>query len=372
MAFKATAQEDETALAVSPQGAIAPANDFDFEDFAKYKRPPSRQPAIKVINVESPVGLWVAADNMELAGWNPEGDMSSVGAIPHKVKTKDIASDGKGFVYIDGFLITKPRIVVINESPLLGCLINDPDPKKKEKINKEFTGVWEKDYEFPAGYTKTTHSYKAITMYLLWLLDANNQPLHSVPLQLSARGNFAVEFAKQMKRFRGEFEQVFLEMKGHIKLDKNPEMDNRWHTMSVFCPIFETQIRGDDGLASPCCITTGYETPTVENFNQLCIAYGELKDTAIALHDRTQDFWHKVFKNRPIAKAPNAATVARAMGIDEAEKRLSRISHKLSIPMSKIRQDVWDMYGKTLTQISEQECLQAESFYLSAYDNIPF
>jgi hypothetical protein len=79
-------------------------------------------------------------------------------------------------------------------------------------------------------------------------VDQENNPLHEVPLQLTARGCFQFEFDKQLCIFQTEMFETY-----NIKNKRS---------MCVFAPRFKSIMCGKGIRQSKACITTDYETPS--------------------------------------------------------------------------------------------------------------
>lgn len=55
--------------------------------------------------------------------------------------------------------------------------------------------------------------YYCVRRYLLLLLDENNKALHEKPIQLTAKGNFQVDFDKNLILFRKIIEHAYADAK---------------------------------------------------------------------------------------------------------------------------------------------------------------
>jgi len=67
--------------------------------------------------------------------------------------------------------------------------------------------------------------------YLILFVDEDNNPLHEVPLQLTAKGCFQFECDQQLCEFRKALTKAYNE--------KAKFMNDSWYIMCVFAPTFE-------------------------------------------------------------------------------------------------------------------------------------
>jgi hypothetical protein len=238
--------------------------DFDSPEYS-YKK----QPACKAIPM--PVaGLWIAHENQELASWTKDRLLEQ--ALAHKVRTSQYDENGLP-IEIPGALFRQPRLLVIGRSPLLAGI--------KRKVQK----IWEKG-DKDAGF-------QSARRYLLIFLDSANQPLHVVPIQLTAWSVFQLEFDRNLMAFRTALEGAYALGTGKPKQSKTP----LWHSMGIFCPQFKTEVRGQTKeTSSPCCVTTGFAMPSVQNWEQFCVGRTALAPEIAALHNSMSDWWHKGIK----------------------------------------------------------------------------
>jgi hypothetical protein len=110
---------------------------------------------------------------------------------------------------------------------------------------------------------KKDETYSCVRKYMILFVDQDNNPLHEIPVQLTARGCFQLEFDRQLCEFRSVITKAYN--------DKVTFMKTCWYSMSVFAPFFESMVRGEGSKQKKACITTGYETPTKDNWLSLCV-----------------------------------------------------------------------------------------------------
>ena len=125
---------------------------FDSEENIKAVKTPS----VKVLN--DVAKLWISDQCAELCKWRKD--------YKHLI-TYDIN-------VISGNIIHNPRVIILQRSLLL----------KVETKTGRILRAW------VAGESKEENTYTCIRKYMILLLDENNNPLHEVPLQLTATGCF--------------------------------------------------------------------------------------------------------------------------------------------------------------------------------------
>jgi hypothetical protein len=273
-------------------------NEFNFD--SDENRTAAKTPALKAIGggIKDKTGkiigagLWMAHENAEICQWEKEclencnySCMEHLkGIIPHNVDTKKVDDEGHDVV-IHGSVILKPRMLIIGRSPLL-------------KINDE-TGytvdVWVKgDNQFKKLDGKNL--YACVRRYFIVFVDENNVPLHNPnqPIQLTARGYFQMEFDKMYMLFRSTMVKAYNEA-----TKKNAtNMNEAWHSMCVFAPIFKSEMRGPSkDKQSKACITAGFDKPTKENWLTMCVGKsGDFTQKIYKIHCDNHEWWKKSIK----------------------------------------------------------------------------
>jgi hypothetical protein len=201
---------------------------FDSEDNIKATKTPS----VKVLNDDGQ--LWISNECVEICKWKGA-------SCPHDIKT-----DKEG-VTIPVNIIHKPRMIILQRSLLLkvetrtGRILRTWITKKQER----------------------KHIYVCVRKYLIFIVDEDNNPLHEVPVQLTAKECFQLEFNQQLCEFRSVITKAYNE--------KATFMKDSWYSMCVFVPSFKSMMRGEGSKQRKACITTGYEKPSKENWESLCI-----------------------------------------------------------------------------------------------------
>ena len=195
---------------------------FDSEDNIKM----TKTPTIKVLNDD--VKLWISDECAEMC--KCKGNL-----IPHDIKT-----DKEG-VTIPENIIHNPRMLILQRSLLL-------------KVETRTGRILRASI---ARESKEENTYMCVRMYMILSVDEDNNPLHEVPLQLTAKGCFQFEFDQKLCEFRGTMTKAYNE--------KATFMKDSWYSMCVFVPTFKSMMRGEGSKQKKACITTGYEKPTKEN-----------------------------------------------------------------------------------------------------------
>ena len=149
-------------------------------------------PSVKVLN--DVAKLWISDQCAELCKWKKDDRH----LITHDINV------------ISGNIIHNPRMIIHQHSLLL----------KVETKTGRILSAW------VAGESKEENTYTCIRIYMILLLDENNNPLHEVPLQLTARGSFQYEVDQKLC----EFESVIAKA---------------YNYMCVFISTFKSMMRGE-------------------------------------------------------------------------------------------------------------------------------
>lgn len=240
---------------------------FDF-DAPEYQQKASGTPSIKVLNEAA--AFFIGNDNLDAINWTDR----SVGE-PYRQKTSKVGEDNRP-LYINGISIANPSLLIMDESPLL----------VRDKKSQKFIGLYDAD-------TYNNQLEQPYRIYQVVMVDKQNQPFHKGTLQLTATGNFSVNFSAQLEKFREECIAAYNTTKG-IE-DKNKRVI-RWHSFWVFTPKFKPEKRGKDAdVSSFACITVGFNRPDSGKLAQINIAMNPmLKDFTASITDlqsTMQDSW---------------------------------------------------------------------------------
>lgn len=205
-------------------------------------------PYAQVINEKrkSDCGFFITVDNMSAADW--------ILATDQQYHT---ATWGNG-EETQGLLIQNPRLIILLQSPLLMF-------ERSTGLN---LGAYESNY-----YRRNKSTVVLKTKYLVYFVDEQNQPRHTIPMQLTMKGAAGASFGEHLIQFRLELEKAFALAHKKAVQRKN----SRFHVMGVFCIQTEPQLRGDEQKAWVCA-TSGHEQPTQENWLNYFVGFTDLKE----------------------------------------------------------------------------------------------
>lgn len=253
-------------------------------------------PSVKSINrmfckKKGAAGLWIAHENIIACGWKKNCSKNCedncvdhfVNTGIHNIQTPDDEILGCGII--------NPRIIVLRRSPLL-----------KLSVDKgQYLGHWVKNDKFEKD-DKGFRKYVCARRYLVLFLDDNNKPLHTEPIQLTAKGVFQYEFDKNLMNFRTEIQNSYAKsMK-----TKSGNMKELWYAMCVFVPNFDSKLVGTAPAQSNACVVSSYEIPTENNWISLCV--GRDKETNFfvkSCYDNTEN-WINKYKNATKISSPTS------------------------------------------------------------------
>ena len=134
--------------------------------------------------------------------------------IPHNIETET------GIV--SGRIINNPRMLILQRSSLLKL-----DTGAGSIIRVWITG------------DKKDDTYNCLRRYVILFVDQDNNPLHKVPIQLTARGCFQFEFDRKLYEFRSAVTKICN--------NRVTSMKNCWYSMYVFVPTFKSMLVGEAG-----------------------------------------------------------------------------------------------------------------------------
>lgn len=237
-------------------------------------------PSVKAINKyfcgkRGAAGLWIADDNMLSCEWKKSCKDCQDDCVDHFIKTEKhcvTSLDGE----ISGRGIVNPRINVLRRTELL------------RMCNGKIEGKWIKgdgDVTDEHGIRK----YTCVRRYLLVFMDENNKPLHTTPIQLTAKGTFQVDFDNSLKEFRTAMHTAYgKSMKRRIGF-----MKELWYAMCVFVPQFESKLVGKLNLKSEACVIKDYLVPDETNWLSMCVGrIPEINEIISIMYDESES-WEK-------------------------------------------------------------------------------
>ncbi|WP_299488755.1 DUF5895 domain-containing protein [Acaryochloris sp. IP29b_bin.137] len=257
-----------------------------FIDGEAYQSERQSLPYLQVLNDSDPErsGLFISNENVEASGFVPDTTWSK-----HLAQFK--AAE------VEGYRTLIPRLAIVRQSGLL----------MYDRATRDFMGQYQRTV-----YNRAIHLLK--TRYLIFVLGADNKPLHSHPLLLTAKGSVCGSFGQSLRDFRNE-----------VSILTKKRMGYRFHALWAFCPTLESALKGSGNDTSWVTSIKSFDVPTVENFAQLFLGLDE--DTRLLIEsafDEYEDF-------ASFAKSGEAA---------EAAEVKSQVEPKEPIPMDEMMSDI--------------------------------
>jgi len=221
----------------------------------------TRLPSCKSIN-EPVAGIYIAQENMKLAGWREE-EKEEVG-VPHFLKTNSEEPLTKKQKLIPGRLLTEPRLLIVRGQMLA--------------LNKQTDfceGIWIKN-----NIPKEDKQVYPVKRYLVFFVDPNGKAYHTKPIQLTAKGTFMYNFDMQFNQYASDCLDKDSQCYGEKLYLKDTTDDNEWYAANyIFEPKFVSRLVGTEkGKKANGCITEsfgkgGKNEPTAEYrkiFDETC------------------------------------------------------------------------------------------------------
>lgn len=254
------------------------SNEFNFEseeNAVSNKTPSAKSINKKFCGQRKGAGLWISDESLLASNWrkcctsNCKEDCTE-----HFANTEKHMIELKEGNDISGKGVINPNILVIRKTDLL---------KIGEK--GKYHGVWIKG-DGEIRNEKNEKVYTCVRKYLLLFLDEHNKPLHTDPIQLTAKGIFQIEFEKKLMNFRENMSITFAAaMKRKVST-----MSEKWYAMCVFSPNFESKLVGKE-KQSEACITKSYTEITLDNWKSKCVGYDkEVCDVVHKLYSNTENW----------------------------------------------------------------------------------
>lgn len=252
--------EAATVVQVSEEELAASLLEFADPSFID---PNGRLPRIQAVRGEDPkqFGYFIPLGEMAKAGW---ADFDETQLIGYTFQNGAVEK---------GLLLQSPRMLVCPKTPLLAI--------DKEQGKELQTTVILGEYRLYKGQENIGN----MQMFQIILLDANNKPLHQIPLMYKAKGTNQASFSTQWQAFCSEMNTVLsLVNKQHNQnQEKNfspKPKNNTFNSLLVFCPKLAREIVGDK-QKSPALRVTDYEHPTLENWTKYFVGINkEVKEFA--------------------------------------------------------------------------------------------
>lgn len=204
--------------------------------------------------------LFVKAESLKLSGWIDNGS-----GKPYTHTYSDGTQD-------TGIAFTAPRINFLAASPRL-IEVTKKGAEAGIGMKGEMIGNFESidgsalRSQYPKEYTTLR------TVYMLYLVGSDNNPLHRVPLMLSIHGGGAACLGKQLDLFYRELEIVYSDHQ-NAELSLNGEQEQFFtlsqeaRCLAVFNAQLDVVAIGDE-QTSDIPAFTGYTEPNVENIESI-------------------------------------------------------------------------------------------------------
>ncbi|MEG4088510.1 DUF5895 domain-containing protein [Microcoleus sp. Pol12B4] len=222
-------------------------DEFASPDFVD---PEARLPRIQAVRGESNLehcGYFITADQMAQAGWL-NFDESQL--IEYTFNSGEVEQ---------GILIRQPRMIVCQKTPVL-AFHRDESEKLQQTV---ILGLYDR-------IAKENERISNIQLFQVFLVNSQNQPLHSIPLSYKAKGANQASFSKHWQQFCTEITACHALENGIAAKPKNAA----FKSLCVFEFEVERQIVGEK-KKSPCCYVTSHTKPTLETWKQHFLGYDQ-------------------------------------------------------------------------------------------------
>lgn len=210
-------------------------------------------PTVIVLNDQLHCGYFIPVSTMAKCGWI---DFDESQLISHKFFSG---------MTEQGVLIPNPRMLVCPKTELYQYDIKASEQQQKRAI----VGLYD-------AALKDDKNIKTERLYLVFFLNENNNPLHSLPLKYAARGVNGATFEVERRAFKAQLETC------HALTNQVPAKpkNDLFHALGVFCFTTQAELVGEKQNKSWCCRIVSHEAPTTENWQDYFIGYTHLKDYA--------------------------------------------------------------------------------------------
>lgn len=210
-------------------------------------------PTVIVLNDQLHCGYFIPVSMMAKCGWI-NFDESQL--ISHTFRSGETEQ---------GVLIKEPRMLVCPKTELYQYDVEVSEQQRKRAI----VGLYD-------AALKDNKNIRTERLYLVFFLDENNNPLHSLPLKYAARGVNGATFEVERRAFKAQLETCHALTNQVAAKPKN----DLFHALGVFCFTTSAELVGEKQNKSWCCRVISHETPTTENWRDYFIGYTHLKDYA--------------------------------------------------------------------------------------------
>ena len=208
-------------------------------------------PTVIVLNDQLHCGYFIPVSTMAKCGWI---DFDESQLITHTFRSGETEQ---------GVLIKDPRMLVCPKTELYQYDVEVSEQQKKRAI----VGLYD-------AALKDDKNIKTERLYLVFFLNENNNPLHSLPLKYAARGVNGATFEVERRAFKAQLETCHALTNQVAAKPKN----DLFHALGVFCFTTSAELVGEKQNKSWCCRVVSHEAPTTENWKDYFVGYTQLKD----------------------------------------------------------------------------------------------
>lgn len=220
------------------------------DEFAssQFVDPDARLPRIQALRGESNpehCGYFVSLDQMAQAGWLSIDESQLIEYAFNSGATES------------GILIRQPRMLVCPKTPVLAF-----DRDESEKLQQTvIVGLYDR-------LAKESDRASNVQFFQVFLVDSQNQPLHSIPLSYKAKGANQASFSQHWQQFCTEITACHAIENRIAAKPKN----SLFKSLCSFEFQVERQLVGDK-KKSHCCYVTSHTKPTLETWKQHFVGY---------------------------------------------------------------------------------------------------
>jgi len=260
-----------------------PVAQIDFSEYMgeEYEGVSTSYAHIQVLNDKSidNAGLFITQENADATGFEPSPSWMS---HSHTFESGAVAT---------GYRCITPRMVVVRQGPLL---MGFSEGKPNTRLYNGDT------------YDKDTMS--ASRKFLLFLVDDDNQPMHRVPLQFTAKGTFSKGFSEAYKAMQTTANSAFGQLTKSYK-----SRGDKFFAMCVLSLSLNVANKGVAPKSKWCANIESSGKITATNFSEFWVGQDTAtKELVQSTYDSTEGF------GEPYSAQPAASTQAITNG-DETE-----------------------------------------------------
>lgn len=245
---------ENASIAVPVEPAKFAKNEDEFAS-PEFVDPNGKMPRIQALRGEHNMehcGYFVPFKDMAMAGWQ-NFDESQLIAYTFQSGDEE-----------QGILIREPRMIVCPKSPLLAW-----DRKASEEQEElVLIGEYQRKY-------KADENIGTMQIYLVFLLNPDNTPMHKVPLVYKAKGANQASFSEQ-------WQQLCMEVNLCHAITNNVVPKPKNNLFNSLC-VFQFQVKRDlvgKKKKGHCCHVVSHTKPTIDNWREFFLGY----DTKFKTH----------------------------------------------------------------------------------------